>query len=538
MPELRMAALALAFAAGILASVHVPLSALALISGGACIAVVFLFRAVPRQTVLILAAAFLLGAARYEVARRVPADDISHYAMVATAFEGTVVSDPDPVVDRVRFVVRVRRARIGKDWIDAGGSVMFNFYTNGSRSPLDLQYGDAARIAARPYVPFDPTNPGRFSWKQYLARHGIHACASVYDASQIEKLPENRGSALVRAAYAAKRHIADAIHRTHPKRYASLIVGVVLGTYSYLSAETFSNFSRTGTLHILAASGYNCYILVLISTPVLMRLRILPKYRNVVVVGLLVMYLLMVGPKPSLLRASIMSGLLLLALPLRRVATGRNLFFAAALIVLAIMPTDLFEVGFQLSFAAVWALISIAPVLGAVLLRTGLIASDRPRGNMLSRMGWKVAGAIGTAALGTTAISLVTGPLVAYYFNYVSLVSIPANMALVLGVPLIFVDGFTSAALAPISVAGNAVGWAGTWVAQAMLGAVNHLGSMKCAAVSVASPSVPALLGYYIVLYAGLNYVRSRFAHKQSKRCVGAGRALGDRDMDRGVPAP
>jgi competence protein ComEC len=206
--------------------------------------------------------------------------------------------------------------------------------------------------------------------------------------------------------------------------------------------------------------------------------------------------------------------------------------------VLAIRPTDLFEVGFQLSFAAVWALISIGPVFGAVLQRTGLIASDHPRGKMLSRIGWKLAGTIGSAALGTTAIALVTGPLVAYYFNYVSLVSTLANMALVLGVPLIFVDGFASAALAPIGVAGNAVGWAGTWVARGMLGVVSHLGSMKYAAVSVASPGVPALLGYYIVLYAGLNYVRSRFARKQGKGLIGAGHAPGDRDMDRGIRAP
>ena len=538
MSELRMAALAVAFAAGILTAVHLTTGACALVAGAALVVGLVFLRTLPRSTVLILAAVFLLGAARYGASRQVAPNDVSRYVPSVTAFEGTVVSDPEPVGERVRLMLRIERARTGEKWLPASGNVMVNLYITESENIPHLQYGDTARITARPYLPSQPTNPGRFSWREYLARHGVYACASVRRASQVELLPAKRGNPIVAAALGAKHYLAASIRRIHPQRQASFIIGVVLGTYSYLPPETFKNFSRTGTLHILAASGYNCYVLVLISAPLLRRLRVLPKYRYVVVIGLLVLYLFMVGPKPSLLRASIMASLLLLAVPLRRVPCTRNLFFAAALIVLIIRPSDLFEVGFQLSFLAVWALITVSPVIGSIFARTGLLRTGRDiHRSRLSQAGWNCVGTIGGAAVGTTAITLLTAPLVAYYFNYISLVSIPANMALVLGVPLIFIDGIASAALAPIPFAGDVVGWLGTLVTRGMLGVVNYLGSMKYAAVSTGSPAVLAILGYYLILYAILNYVRSTFAEKQAKRVDRSAGPHNGSNMDCGRPA-
>ena len=538
MSEVRMAALAVAFAAGILAAVHLSIGVCALVVGATVIVALAFLRALPRSTVLILAAAFLLGAGRYGTSRWIAPNDVSMYVPSVTAFEGTVVSDPEPVRDRVRLMFRVERARTKDGWLGAGGEVMVNLYVTESENIPHLQYGDTARITARPYLPAEPTNPSRFSWREYLARHGVYTCASVRKASQVELLPAKRGNPIVAAALGAKHYLAGAIRRIHPQREASFIVGVVLGTYSYLQPETFKNFSRTGTLHILAASGYNCYILVLVSTPLLMRLRVLPRYRNVVVIGLVVLYLLMVGPKPSLLRAAIMASLVLLALPLRRVPSTKNLFFTAALIVLIVRPADLFEVGFQLSFMAVWALITVSPVIGSILARTGLLGTGRRvYRSPLSRAGWNCVGTIGAAAVGTTAITLLTAPLVAYYFNYFSLVSIPANMALVLGVPLIFIDGVVSAALAWVPFAGDFVGWLGTSLTRAMLWIVNYLGSMRYAAVSTGSPAVTAILGYYLVLYAALDYVRSRFAKEQAKRVDRAADHHNGSNMDCGRPA-
>jgi len=102
--------------------------------------------------------------------------------------------------------------------------------------------------------------------------------------------------------------------------------------------------------------------------------------------------------------------------------------------------------------------------------------------------------------------------VIAYYFNYVSLVSIPANMAMALGVPIVFADGLVSLAVAPIPVIRDCVGCMGAAVTRLMLAVVNYLGSLRYSSISVASPGALALLGYYIILAAALSYGRDRVA--------------------------
>ena len=315
MPELRMGLVAGAFAAGIVAADRGMALACLLAVGLPIALAALLTRRLGTLTPAILIAVFVLGAAEYSVGMRIALDDISRHALTASEFEGTVASDPEGMKDRVRLVFRVDKARIDGRWRGASGDVMVTIYDSAHPRALGLEYGDRARILARPYEPLEPTNPGQFSYRSYLARQGIYACASVRSPSQISRLTGHRGSPLVAGAISLKHYLDRSIHKLHPKREAGLISGVILGTYSYLPEDTFTDFSRTGTLHILAASGYNCYIVLLLATPLLVRLRILPARRNVVVILLILLYLLMVGPKPSLLRAAIMASLLLWPCP-------------------------------------------------------------------------------------------------------------------------------------------------------------------------------------------------------------------------------
>jgi len=124
----------------------------------------------------------------------------------------------------------------------------------------------------------------------------------------------------------------------------------------------------------------------------------------------------------------------------------------------------------------------------------------------------KFAGALAATAIATTAVTLVTAPVVAYYFNYFSLTSLPANMAVELGVPVVFAVGFLSPVAVHIGWLGAAVGWIGTETTRLMLAVVNELGAMRWSAVSVASPGPLAILGYYVILHAALGCVRSRNA--------------------------
>jgi len=513
---------AVAFACGILAAEYAPLWLCGAV--GLLVAAVAAGRGRSRRSAgaALLATVFLVGAWRYNLGRLVPADDVSRLIPSVTAVQGTVASDPDAREGRVRFAFRVDRARLPSGWARASGRVLVSVYQERrftSAGPAGfvpikarLEYGARLRITSSPYRPSEPTNPTGFSWKGYLARNEIYSCVTVRDLSSIRLLAADAGNPVVRAALGLRHVLTRSITRLYPPREASVIAGMVLGTYAYLPDTTLRSFSRTGTLHLLAASGYNCWVLVFLAAPLLRLIRIIPKWRGVCLILALIVYLLMVGDKPSLVRAAVMASLVLIARPLRRVPDTTALFFVAGLVILAVDPANLFDVGFQLSFLAVWGIIYVSPIIGAssLLNWSGLVVRDPAAPRVRPFVIRKLGGALGATAVATLAVTLVTAPVIAYYFNYLSFVSVPANMVVELGVPAVFAAGFACPVAVNIGCLAAAVGWIGTATTRAMLWVVDTLGALRWSAVSTQSPGTLAMLGYYLILFAVLQYVRAR----------------------------
>ncbi len=511
------ALLALAFAAGILLRLYVPLwvcAAVAVLGALVCTRVI---QDKPRSTLGILAAVFFLGSWRYDVAVRAPTSDISRLISFVSAVQGAVASDPQTTGAHTSFVLLVERAKTFTGWVHATGRVMVNLYADCDSAYMrhfavgaklagtTLEYGDKIIMRARLYAPSPPTNPFGFSWKNYLSRKGIYTCASISHREQIQNLREQGGNALVRLVLRGRRALVDAIHRVYPSPENSVIAGMILGTYAYLPTDVLRDFCRTGTLHLLAASGYNCWILVFLLNPLLRWIKILPKWRWVAIIAALIFYVLAVGGKPSLVRAAVMASLGLLARFLKRAPDAKNLFFVAATVILAIEPSDLFDIGFQLSFLAVWGIINISPMLGAVkMLRSaGIVGLNAPRGRKsTSLLVRKILAGLGATAIATVSVMLVTAPVIAYYFNYVSLVALPANLAVELTVPLVFGAGLLS------PVATEVLSYAGTAVTRIMLQVVSYLADLRFSALSVPSPPVLAIGGYYLLLYSVLCWLK------------------------------
>jgi competence protein ComEC len=505
---------AIAFALGILAAAHASFAACLLVAGVLLVPTLIIRPGAARTVLAVILAAFTVGAARYAVSREIPPDDVSGFIPRAVAFQGRVASEPESRPGRVRVLMEVGRVQTDRGWESCSGRIAATVYEPAA-SELRLAYGDVAAVRVKPYIPRDPTNPGQFSWREYLARQRVFACASVRETGQVTKSRGSGGNPITRAALAAKKHVIASVESIHPRREAGLISGMVLGTYAYLPPDVLRAFQRTGTLHLLAASGYNCFILAFLAAPVLVWFHVFPRCRSLILICLLVLYLIMVGAKPSLVRATVMTSLYLGGRLLRRVPRTQNLFFAAAIVVLAMNPSDLFDVGFQLSFLGVWALLSIVPLIETGLRKSRWTDTASVKKRKFGRDLAKRAGAsLMEIAMATTAVSLLVGPVVAYYFNYISLVSLPANVAVGLGVPLVFADGIASAVLGWVPGVGQVVGTLGTWVARAMLSAVDALGSPHWSAVSVPSPTPMMMAGYYILLYGAYDYLRSHYAAK------------------------
>jgi competence protein ComEC len=205
-----------------------------------------------------------------------------------------------------------------------------------------------------------------------------------------------------------------ALGRGMPAREAALARGFVLGEDEQIDEGTTEDFRRAGLSHLLAVSGQNVALLVLLAMPVLAALGLPLRTRLLWVLGLIAVYVPLAGAGPSIQRAGIMGALSVLATLSGRRASRVYALVLAAVALLALEPSIASDVGWQLSFAA---------VLGILLLAAPLRAAIATR---IGSGGWRRALAEGAAV--TTAATLATAPLIAFHFEAISTLTLVANL--------------------------------------------------------------------------------------------------------------
>jgi competence protein ComEC len=205
-----------------------------------------------------------------------------------------------------------------------------------------------------------------------------------------------------------------ALGRGMPAREAVLARGFVLGEDEQIDEATTEDFRRAGLSHLLAVSGQNVALLVLLAMPVLAALGLPLRTRLLWVLGLIAVYVPLAGAGPSIQRAGIMGALSVLATLAGRRASRFYALVLAAVALLVLEPGIAADVGWQLSFAA---------VLGILLLAAPLRAAIAAR---IGTRGWRRALAEGAAM--TIAATLATAPLIAFHFEAISTMTLVANL--------------------------------------------------------------------------------------------------------------
>lgn len=459
---------------------------------------------------VMVAVIVVLGAVRYTVSTHPGPSDVSRFAKGDQArVIGTVVSDPDIDTHRVTAIVGVssvetegvRRAANGRLW------VRFRAPRGSELSGRLPDYGD--RIAFNCFLdrPSDLGESGGFSWSRHLANQGIYAAAySRWDGADIEFLAGDRRW-LGRAVHGLRNWLVGLIHERYPSAEAGVVAGVLLGINSELPLADSIAFRRSGTYHLLAASGFNCLVIIVVFGRYLFPwLTLGRRGSHVLLIGMLALYAMVSGGRPSIVRAAIMAGLYLLAFLLVRVEDGLNILATAAVIILAARPGELFDSGFQLSFAAAASIIVILPLLKALRQK-----DERERPSAPRWMTYPLRESL-SAVMATTAVTLGTAPIIAFSFNQLSLVSIPANAVAALIVLWVFVTACISLAIGWLPAVGLAANVAAVWVARALLWAVRTFGGWDLACVSVPSPALGVIAGYYLLLGVGVWYAGQRLA--------------------------
>ena len=142
---------------------------------------------------------------------------------------------------------------------------------------------------------------------------------------------------------------------------AALASGFLIGQTRDIPVELYKNFKDSGTLHLLAVSGSNVILVITFFSFLFKPVLLSKNNRSILLIGIVLMFSLLSYGEPSVMRASLMAILVIGAGLVERRYELSNIIAVAALIILLYAPSQLFDLGFQLSFVIAWGLILMVP---------------------------------------------------------------------------------------------------------------------------------------------------------------------------------
>ncbi len=382
-------------------------------------------------------------------------------------FTGIVVDEPDIREANQKLTVKTFETKI---------LVTTNF-------EQEFKYGDEIRFSGKAKRPENfITDQGKeFDYVSYLRKDGVFYLMSY---PKIEIISHGNGSKIKSALFNIKEKLLEKMNWAIAPPESLLMGGLILGERSSFNENLRKNLITTGTIHIVALSGYN----VTIIAEWLMKLfYFLPKNLGVSMgIFAILLFVLMTGGSSTAIRAGIMATLVLIAR-----ATGRNYDVARALILAGVFMIMLnpfvlaFDVSFELSFIATLAVIFLAPKIEKYFLWI----TDK----------FKLRDIVSV----TVAVYLFVLPFILYKMGNLSIVALPANILILPFIPFTMGLGFFTSFLGllwyPLSVP---LGFISSLFLSWELGVVDFFARLPLASFSFPSfPLIITLLIYTWFIY-------------------------------------
>jgi competence protein ComEC len=473
-------------------------------AGVVLVIVLVLYLLLPRLPVAIPGYVFILaltlsglffGAFRYRVS--VPTEDAftvswfkdRDYDLLIT---GMVAEPPDVRDSYTNLRIRVTAVDTGDGDLEAHGTILARV-DNGE----NWQYGDIIRLRGELKTPPETED---FSYRDYLARENILA---YMPKAVVTRLPfPPGGNALLRKVYAFKDVAVQHIYRIFPDPEASLLAGILLGNDNGLADDLQQAFKNTGTAHIIAISGFNIAIIAAIFVTLFSRL-LGPRRGAVVAVLGIVLYTILVGASPSVVRAAIMGTLAIFAREVGRRQFALNTLMFTAVIMAIINPNVLWDAGFQLSFFATLGLILYAqPMQDAAVRFFSRFAKPETA--------QKIAEPVAEFFLFTLAAQLTTLPIMAWHFGRISLVSLIANPFILPAQPAVMILAGLAVLLSFVYLPlGQVFAWIAWPFSAYTIRAVEFFNGLPHGVIVLGDFSLLIIILFYAVLFA-LTFAQGR----------------------------
>jgi competence protein ComEC len=422
--------------------------------------------------------------------------------------EGIVIESPIAYLDKNILIVRCLRVIRDKSYIPVSGNIRLVIPAD-----LNFQYGDFIRFHSTLKRIHNFNNPGGFDFERYLKLQGIYAAGFIADSSRIILLRQNSASTIRLKLESFRLYLKQIIYKNAPSPEREIIEAMTIGIQKEIPADVRDNFNKTGTSHILSINGLHIgiiaasafffvFLILKFSEYLMLKFNIIKLAASTAFFMVLISAFI-AGMGIPVLRSTLMTLIFLIALISEKQKDLYNTLAVAALIILVILPEALFDSSFQLSFMAVLALIYIVPRFRDLTF---------PQLAILPLWGQSIIRYIYLSAIVCSAVTIGTLPLIMYYSNRVSFITIIANLisvpllgTLVLTISMFFI---LCAFFSPV-IAGYCIKLASFFV-QISVAIINKLAALPWSASNCTTPDIVEIAVFYLFIFLLIQFIDSR----------------------------
>jgi len=392
-------------------------------------------------------------------------------------------------LDRIGYIesnvnkTELGRATVVRSIVQKGWNANVTFkYENGvtvmvkDEKYTNLVYGSVVNLECKTALPEIYNN---FDYHKYLVMTGVDYICSDFTYDVVDFEP----TVLSRLAQFRSR-MESIVNNIIAAPQSALANGLLFGGSDRLSENLQDKFAKTGMTHIVAVSGYNVSVIVVVVMGFTIFVGAHRRYSVWLAVVGVVFFVALIGFPSSGVRAAIMGILVLVAATYGRITHAYGAIFLTATVMMVFNPLLLrYDVGFQLSFLATLGIVSTYPLL---------------EGRLVNK---KIAFGIIDVLLLTASAQLFVMPIIAYHFHTISLVSLLANVLVLPIIPLTMLSVFLMVVVNFVfHPAALFFGWIAYFLLQYEISVITILARVSWGSVTIEDVSMWWFVVYYIIM--------------------------------------
>jgi len=391
-----------------------------------------------------------------------------------------------------RYILKSDKLISGEKTFQIKGKILLNLKIDSARTSF-LKPGMQVLLPWAPDEFKAPLNPFQFSYRDYMS--GLQVERQINTDLRKVEIKKHKNDDLSSKSWELREQlILDLKRHNFGKNEIAVFQALILGQRREISNELYKDYAAAGAIHILAISGLHIGILLFLLNYLfkgLDRIKYGKVLKTLLLILLLWSFAVLTGLSASVVRAVAMFSFLAVGLQLKRKTSALNSLSLSLFILLLINPYYIFQVGFQLSYLAVFSIIMFQPMI------YGLI---KPKVRIVNYL-WKMSSVSIAAQIGVLPLSL-------YYFHQFPGLFLATNLVILPFLGILLASGLLIIILAFFDILPSFAAEIFNFILNKMNGFIEWIAAMDSFIFNNIQFSLLQTLSFYLILIGVLLFTK------------------------------